>query len=150
MMKKKFVDKRFASRSDDYHEVISAIESTQKCPFCRENFKYHKNPILKEEQGWIITENSWPYENTEHHFILIGERHIEQFSELTIEDFSAVKALIDWSIREYNIPGGGIALRFGDTSHTGSTVCHLHFHLIVPKKSAKKNKSVETVWFPFG
>lgn len=148
-MKKKFVDKRFA-KSADYGKVISEIESTSKCPFCKENFKYHKNPILKTEGEWLITKNSWPYENTEHHFILIGEKHKENFSELTIEDLSSVKKLIDWAVEEFKIPGGGLAIRFGDTGHTGSTVCHLHFHLIVPKKSDNPEKTVEAVWFPFG
>lgn len=148
-MSKKYVDERFAKNSE-YSDVIGEIARTNKCPFCKENFKYHKNPILKTKGGWLITKNSWPYENAEHHFILIGDKHIEQFSELTIEDFASVKALIDWAIKEYNIPGGGIALRFGDTSHTGSTVCHLHFHLIVPKESTEKANTVDPVWFPFG
>lgn len=148
-MEKKFVDKRFAKHSD-YGKVIGEIERTQKCPFCKENFKYHKNPILKRESGWLITENSWPYENTEKHFILIGEKHKENFSDLSIRDFTTIKKLINWAIKKYKIPGGGLAMRFGDTGYTGSTVCHLHFHLIVPKKSSKKGETVETVWFPFG
>ena len=149
MTEKKFVDKRFAKHSD-YGKVIREIEHTQKCPFCKENFKYHKNPILKRESSWLITENSWPYENTEKHFILIGEKHKEKFSDLSIRDFTAIKKLINWAIKKYKIHGGGLAMRFGDTGYTGSTVCHLHFHLIVPKKSAQKGKIVETVWFPFG
>lgn len=149
IMPQKFVNKKFAKDSE-YGNVIEEISHTKKCPFCRENFKYHKNPILKEEGGWLITENSWPYENTRYHFLLIGETHKESFAELTDADFVAIKTLINWAIQTYNIPGGGIAMRFGDTDHTGSTVCHLHFHLIVPRESADPEKTVDPVWFPFG
>ena len=57
------VNKRFAKGKDSYEQVISKIETENKCPFCLDNFKYHKNPILKRNGSWFITENSWPYKN---------------------------------------------------------------------------------------
>ena len=60
---------------------------------------------------------------------------ISQLKTLNKEKYSVLK--------KYNIKGGVLALRFGDTAYTGATVCHLHFHLIVPKKS-------QTVNFPIG
>ena len=145
---KKVIDKRFAKGKKTYTKVLETIESIGECPFCPHNFKYHKKPILNKHTGWFITENNWPYKNTEKHFLIISEKHKEHFSELTLTDFSAVRYLVNWATKKFNIKGGAIALRFGDTSSTGATVCHLHFHFIYPKQD-KKNLS-KTVLFPIG
>lgn len=145
---KKVVDPRFA-KSREYGGVIREIESGGKCPFCKPNFKWHKKPILKKNNGWRITESSWPYKNTGLHLLLIPEVHKESLSDLTLEDLTAVQALANWAMKHFKILGGGLVVRFGDTSYTGATVQHLHFHLIVPKK-IKGDKVAQTVRFPIG
>jgi len=145
---KKVVNKTFAMGKGEYEEVISSIEKKGKCPFCPDNFKYHKEPILKTEKDWFITKNSWPYKNAEYHFIIIGKKHKENFSQLNETDFGSVKKLTNWAIKKYKIKGGALTIRFGDTDHTGATVCHLHFHLISPELD-KKHQG-KTVFFPIG
>jgi len=147
-MTKKVVNPKFA-KSKDYKRVLKTIEETAKCPFCKSNFKYHKKPILKKEKSWFVTENTWPYKNTKHHFVIISEGHKEEFSELSLADFKIVFKLANWIIKKYKIKGGCFVLRFGDPIYTGATVCHLHFHLIVPKIDRKKAKS-KMVYFPIG
>lgn len=147
-MIKKVVNSNNA-RLKEYKRVLKAIEKTEKCPFCKENFKYHKKSILKKENGWFITKSSWPYKNTQYHFLIISEKHKENFSQLTSSDFKVVSKLINWAIKKYKIKGGGLLLRFGESIYTGSTVCHLHFHLIVSQIN-KKNKTAKTVYFPIG
>jgi len=142
------IDARFA-KTKDYKKTLGKIIKTQKCPFCPDNFKYHKKPILKEFQGWLATENSWPYKDAQHHFIFIAKEHKENFSDLTDSDFQAVKFLVNWIIEQYKIKGGGLTLRFGDQSHTGATVKHLHFHLLVPQINTK-TKIAKTLHFPVG
>lgn len=140
--KQKVVDTRFA-KSGEYKAVLSTIEKRGKCPFCPENFKYHKHPVLKRTQGWFISKSSWPYENAKHHFILLKVLHKEYIKELSQSDMKGVLALTQWATKKFDIKGGALAMRFGDTSYTGATVCHLHFHFIVPKKG-------KTVNFPIG
>lgn len=139
---KKVVDPKYA-KSGEYKEVINTIARWGKCPFCPNDFRYHKNPILKESNGWLITKNSWPYQNSKHHLIIVAKRHMEDLGELTPDDFKTAKRLSDWAVKKFKIKGGALTIRFGDTAYTGATVCHLHFHLIVPKKS-------QTVNFPVG
>lgn len=141
-MIKKVVDPKYA-KSGEYKGVIETIARRGKCPFCPDNFRYHKNPILKKSNGWLITKNSWPYENSRHHFIIIAQRHMENLGELTTDDLRTVKELSDWTIAKFKIKGGALTIRFGNTTYTGATVCHLHFHLIVPKKR-------KTISFPVG
>ena len=145
---KKVVNKRFAKGKGEYEKVIDTIEKKGCCPFCPEDFKYHKNPILKKQGSWIITENSWPYKNTRYHFLLINQPHKEKFGEILQEDFESLRKLINWAIRKYKLQGGALAMRFGNTDYTGATVSHLHAHLIYPE--VDKSKKSKTVNFPVG
>ncbi len=147
-MVKKMVNPKFA-KTREYGRVIRKIEKAAKCPFCKENFKYHKEPILKKKGNWFITKESWPYKNTEYHFLIIPEEHKEKFSDLDYSDFDLVSKLVNWVTKRYKIKGGCLTLRFGDSTYTGATVRHLHFHLIVPKMD-KRKKEAKTVYFPIG
>ena len=136
------VDPKYA-KSGEYRKVIETIKKQGKCPFCPDNFKYHKHPILKRHGRWFLTKISWPYKNNKFHFIIIGDKHRENISELTAIDMKNILFLVKWAVAEFKIKGGAMAMRFGETSYTGATVCHLHAHLIVPLKG-------KTVNFPIG
>lgn len=129
---KKVVDPRFA-KDEEYRRALLKIEAEGKCPFCPDNFKYHKEPILFERDGWLITKASWPYTNHQYHFLIIAKEHKEHISQLSPSDLVAVNDLANWAIKEFKLKGGALALRFGDSEYTGATVCHLHFHFIVPQ-----------------
>jgi len=145
---KKFVHIKNA-RQGEYKNVIEKIAITGKCPFCKENFKYHKKPIYKKKNGWFITNNSWPYKNTKHHLMILGYKHKENFSELTKKDLEAVAFLSNWAIKKWKIKGGGLAMRFGNPEYTGASVTHIHFHIISPNID-KKTKRAKKVNFPIG
>jgi len=147
-MAKKVVNKRFAQGRGEYEKVIDSIASENKCPFCIENFKYHKNPIIKKIENWFITKNSWPYKNSKYHFLVINTKHKENFDELNKRDWESLRLLTVWVIKKYKLKGGAIALRFGDTDYTGASVCHIHAHIIYPKLN--KNRKTKTVIFPVG
>ena len=97
----------FARTRKDYHDTLVDIIKTDKCPFCPDNFKYHKKPILKTYQGWKATANSWPYEGTKYHFIIISEKHKEKFEDLTGKDLSAIRYLVNWLNKKFS-PGFNI------------------------------------------
>ncbi len=137
------------ARKGEYRKVIKTISKTGKCPFCKENFKYHKKPIFKTSQAWFLTDNSWPYKNSRRHLVIISETHKEKFSQLTKKDWAAVSRLTNWAIKKFKIKGGALALRFGEPRFTGASVNHLHFHLISPKINKKTARS-RTVNFPIG
>ena len=142
------VDSWYAKRNPKYGKIIKAIEGEGVCPFCPGKLKYHTNPVLRSTSEWFLTENFMPYENAGRHFLIIGKRHQEQFDNLIAQDFIEVRALAKWAIRKFDIRGGALALRFGETRFTGATVVHLHFHLIEP--SVKRNGRARTVLFPIG
>ena len=147
-MSKKFVNVKNA-RTGEYEQVIKEIATTGKCPFCKENFKYHKKPTYKRKGKWFLTNNSWPYKNTKNHLIILGDKHKENFSELTSSDLESIRYLANWAIKNWKIKGGAIAMRFGDTDYTGASVSHVHFHIISPEID-KKTKRAKVVNFPIG
>jgi len=123
-------------RTDDQREVMKEIEKEGHCPFCRENLeKYHKNPILKEGKYWILTDNQWPYEKINHQLLAIYKTHIEHINDMNPEAGKELIELFQEEAKKRNIPGGGIAMRFGkntDKGNYGSSVLHLHAHMIEP------------------
>ena len=144
----KFVNFKNA-KTGEYKKILKKIAKTAKCPFCKENLKYHRKPELKRKVDWFLTRNSWPYENARYHLIILGDKHKESFSELTKKDLEKVAYLTRWAIKKFNIKGGALAMRFGEIDFTGASVSHLHFHLISPKKNLK-TKKVKIVNFPIG
>jgi len=142
-----FVDPTFTKGRKEYQKVMKEIVAEGVCPFCPETFKWHTKPILKRFGGWLITENFSPYENAKFHFLIVGEIHKEKISEFTPSDWKSITDLIAWVTEKYNIKGGGVTMRFGDSLYTGATVKHLHLHLISPVVAGGKAKPV---YFPIG
>ena len=131
------------SREEDQKQVMEDIISAGHCPFCEENLrKYHKQPILKEGRYWIVTDNQWPYKNTKVHLLIIYKKHATDLSQLDPKSGRELLELVAWAEKEYQIPGGGWAMRFGDTNYSAGTVNHIHVQFIQPDISAPDFKPV--------
>jgi diadenosine tetraphosphate (Ap4A) HIT family hydrolase len=119
---------------------MDEIAKQGHCPFCAENIdKYHKNPILKEGKYWLLTDNQWPYPKVKHQLLAIYKTHIEHIKEMDAEAGAELITLFKEETLKRNIPGGGIIIRFGSDpkgGNYGSTVLHIHAHLIEPDLDA--------------
>lgn len=134
MEKHKVVDPINGGRDPAYQQVLEQIKAEGKCPFCPAQLEIiHPCPILHRIGRWCITPAAWPYQNALRHWLLIGEDHQEDLSRMTNFDFAELFELVRWAVREFQIPGAAFCMRFGDTVHSGSSVVHLHAHLIVPE-----------------
>lgn len=121
------------ARVEEQKNVMTDILSANHCPFCTENLrKYHKEPILKETTYWILTKNQWPYAHTKLHLMAIYKNHATRLSELKPEAGIELIELFQWAEKEYDVPGGGFAMRFGDTDYSAGTVAHIHAQFLVP------------------
>jgi diadenosine tetraphosphate (Ap4A) HIT family hydrolase len=139
-------------RRDDQRAVMEEIKNEGHCPFCPENLeKYHKAPIIKEGKHWFLTDNQWPYERVKHQVLAIHKKHIEHMGELTPEAGAELFEMFAEEAKKRNIIGGGLAMRFGssDKGNYGSTVLHLHAHLIEPDLEALA-ETAEAWRFKFG
>lgn len=129
---KKFVDLDNA-RKEDQKKVMQDIIKADHCPFCLENLKkYHKQEILKDGKYWLLTYNQWPYDHTQLHLLAIYKEHATHLSQLDPDSGQELIEILAWAEKHFEIPGGGFAMRFGDTDHSAGTVAHLHFQFIVP------------------
>jgi len=140
-----------AIRRKDQKKVMEDIRNAGHCPFCRENLEtYHKNPILKEGDFWLITDNQWPYNNIKHQLLAIYKTHINHPTDMDPGAGEELFTLFNEIAREREIYGGGIAMRFGESKHGnyGSSVMHLHAHLIEPDLEALED--TEAWRFKFG
>ena len=125
------------ARLDDQRAEMRKIIAADHCPFCPENMpQYHHEETLREGKYWILTKNHWPYEHTSVHLLLIAKQHVTTLTELEPSAGAELIELAQWAIREYSIPGGGLAMRFGDTNYSAATISHLHVHIIQPDISA--------------
>ncbi|MFH1621416.1 MAG: HIT domain-containing protein [Patescibacteria group bacterium] len=128
-----------AVRREDQRAVMAEIAKQEHCPFCLENLeKYHKNPILKQGKFWLLTENQWPYEKIKHQLLAIYKTHIEHLSEMDPEAGKELIEIFAEETKKRNIEGGGVAIRFGKSEfgNYGSSVLHVHAHLIEPDLQA--------------
>ena len=127
-------------RREDQKKVMDEIANQKHCPFCAENLaKYHKKPIIKDGKYWVLTDNQWPYEKVKHQLLAIYKTHIEHLSEMEPAAGAELIEMFKEEAAKRNIPGGGIAIRFGSNPEKGSygnSVLHLHAHLIEPDLEA--------------
>lgn len=139
-----FVDLNHA-RTKEQVEVMSQIQKDGVCPFCYEHFmKYHSKPIRKETNLWLFTENMSPYEGTKHHFIFVyKKKHVTRLDEIPSTEIAALFDLIGEVLKEYEIDGGAVLIRFGKMSRTGGSVDHLHTHLIVGGERSEDAESLK-------
>ncbi len=144
---KKFVDLDNA-RVEEQKKVMEQIVTDENCPFCEENLhKYHKEPLLKNGTFWILTKNQWPYENTTVHILAIYKKHAESLADIDPAAGAELITFFQWAEKEYAVPGGAFAMRFGDTEYSAGTVNHLHAQFIQPNL---KSATYEPVRFKIG
>jgi hypothetical protein len=132
-------------RNDEMRHMWQKIIDDGVDPFDLQYMSnYHPKPILKVGKDWFITENNWMYPNAKHQFLFITKEYAETFADITPEAFIELQTLLIEFCTEYNIKGGALCWRFGDTSVTGATVKHLHAQLI------ESDIEQGTVIFPVG
>lgn len=134
-----FVDPK-ETRTPEQKEQYEEINRSGKCPFCIEQFsKIHKSKILKENESWLVTENDTPYEGSMYHFLFVFKtKHIVSFDELDKKEKLDLFELFEWINKEYKIKSGSFVMRYGGPGN-GSSVRHLHAHVVVGGNDKDKN-----------
>jgi diadenosine tetraphosphate (Ap4A) HIT family hydrolase len=132
-------------RNEEMRVVWQKIIDEGYDPFDIEHlWKTHPKPILKRGKHWFVTENNWLYPNAKNQFLFITMEYAETLSELPAEVVTELFTLSSEFCKEYNIVGGALCMRFGETSVTGATVKHIHAQLI------QSDLEKGTVMFPIG
>ena len=120
------------SRTTSQVARMQTTAAKGKCPLCNgNNFRKH-NKVIWRGKYWRAWFNPFPYSGHSSHIVLATIAHITNFAELSpqagLEWFMANQFLI----KKYNLPGGGIVMRFGDNEYNAGTLFHCHSHIQVP------------------
>ncbi len=122
-------------RNEEMRKEWQKILDSGENPFALEHInKYHKNPILMENDHWIVKKNDHPYPGAKHHLLFITKEFCEQDPlKVRPEVHSALYDLVGKITKQLDITGYTVWSRFGDPSKTKSTVLHYHAQLIEPE-----------------
>ncbi len=121
------------SRSAAQATHMQATVGQGKCPFCDENgFDPKINTVIWSGKHWRAWFNPFPYTGTVSHVIIASLEHLTNIKDLSAEAWTEWGNLNQHLILEYNLPGGGIVMRFGDNKLNGGTIHHIHSHIQVP------------------
>lgn len=132
------------------------------CMFCRDKIEqYHDGPIIVERSYWYVVDNDWPYKHTRNHFLIISQRHWTELIEIPPEAMAQLREIWEFLEAAFNIPGGALCFRFGDSKYNASSVVHLHAHIVVPdlsgpvkftigkdfSRKARIRRKIRTLWW---
>lgn len=119
-------------------KVMEQIIADDVDPFSWDHIeKYHKRPILKKGEFWLVTENQWPYKDSKVQLLFIYKDNISTINNLPGDSFKELLELAQEFSEKYNILGGALGMRFGNTKYSGATVNHLHAQIISPQEGAQ-------------
>ena len=129
----KYVDIENA-RGEEYRKLITQIIEDDVCPFCEENLeKYHREPIIRKTNFWILTKNQNKYPGAKTHLVAILRHHAKDLSDMKSGAMEDLIDLFIWVQKHYKIKGGGFSMRFGETALSGASVKHLHAQFFEPE-----------------
>ncbi len=148
MREQRYVD-TYHVKSPEYRDELLRLKAEGMCPFCWEYFsKRYAEQVIRHEGNCFLAILSFPYKDTDHHLMIIPDEHKEFPEDFTTEEWGDILILLNIAIEMFDVPGGAIAMRFGDPRHTGATVLHLHMHIIVPQLG--EDDRAKLVNFPIG
>jgi len=106
-----------------YREIA---QNLAKCIFCDLRDKY----VVTRQDSWVLTVNIYPYIDGQ--LLVLPERHVESYQDLTSKDLLTSDRLIRKGIRllkrRMGIQNYWIILREGELA--GKTVKHLHWNIM--------------------
>lgn len=121
-----------------YKYYLLMVENLQKgtCPFCQINPEVNK--VLYNNDSWRIWQNPVPGKKHQAlHLVVAHTYHLTGLDEFKGQDGVDLIDAIKWANDNFNIPGGGIMMRFGDPLLNAGTIRHLHFNIQVPDGTGK-------------
>jgi len=101
------------------------------CPFC-DPMRYTDGKTLREGGYWRVIHNDFPYKHQQQHVLIVPINHVTDIGQIGAMMWAELFTLFQWSVDEFQIPGGGLVMRFGDLTYNAGTVAHLHVHIQVP------------------
>jgi diadenosine tetraphosphate (Ap4A) HIT family hydrolase len=122
------------ARTPEYAALLQEHEAQNVCPF--DVGVFPEDQIIERMGGLILARNIFPYPNTAAHLLIFTERHIDDISEMTPEDWLGFSELFAQARTEHGAATGALSIRYsteGNYLATGATVRHPHAQIVVPQ-----------------
>ena len=131
------------ARHKEQLQQMQDLAARGVCAFCREHIETEqREPIELETAHWIVKKNDYPYEGTSLHLMLVPKEHVKTFSELSSKAQSDFATTISKVEKKWHLTSYAVGMRSGDMRFNGSSVEHLHAHIIVGDTSNPKHEPV--------
>ena len=109
---------------------MTSEHAGKECIFCSFVNTLPRENMVHDSELFIAVKDKFPVNKG--HTLIIPRRHVEAFFDLTREEFSVLKPMMDAvkvELDEENRPDGyNIGINVGQ--HAGQTVFHVHIHVI--------------------
>lgn len=136
----KYIDPRNA-RSQDQLDVMLENEYAGKDPLALENVDPEQEVVAKKKY-WYVTKNRYPYADIEYQFVVFALGDIYNIDDVSPEMWAELQVIWSELRKKYNLPGGAMCFRFGDTFRSKASIKRAHCHIIVPKEKKKVSFSI--------
>lgn len=111
---------------------MQALERAGICIFCPEHLTTDPDhPVLHETAHWVVTTNKYPYAGARLHLLLVPRAHVEDLLDLTPAARAEYWDVLEWVRDTYGLTFYCIGSRNGDGRYTGSSIAHVHVHVVV-------------------
>ena len=131
------------ARDQEQLDIMLSMEAMGKDPMALENVDQDAQKILFQTEYWHVSENRCPRAGSKISFLIVAVGPVYEIEEISPEMWLDLQKIWQRLVKEYDIAGGGICMRFGDPAKSGASLTRLHAHIIMPEDGEK-------VRFPIG
>ncbi len=133
MLKYKYIYPANA-RAQEQLDIMLRMEAEDKDPMAPE---YIEQEILFMTEYWHVSRNRFPYQGAELHFLIVARGPVYEVAEISPAMWLDLQEIWKRLMKEYNLDGGGICMRFGNPAKSGASLTRLHAHIIMPRPDEK-------------
>jgi len=119
------------ARSKAQLEKMQDLIKRGVCIFCPEHIHEDSEKIQIETKHWMVKKNSYPYERTKLHILLIPRVHVSTVSKLPKAAKAEFVDLIAKCEKHFKLTSYALGMRAGDMRYNGGSMEHLHAHIVV-------------------
>ncbi len=127
------------ARSQEQLDIMLRMEAEGKDPMDPE---YIEQEILFQTPHWHISQNRFPYEGAELQFLVVAADAVYEIVDVSAEAWLDLQEVWKRLIRDYNLDGGALCMRFGNPARSGASLVRVHCHIIQPKLGEKVRPGV--------
>ena len=127
-------------RTPNYKSELVRIQRARLCPFCPggKTLTEGKDPVIAQNSHWIAIDSHTPVKGAKTHWVIFPKKHKTRLSEVTVGDWHMFTDLLNELKKKFDVTGGAVYIREGDSEITGATVLHLHLNYVVPDNEAEQ------------